>query len=92
MNDTKQEHWVPWRLCCIIQQCPFNLQVQTTDFLLKTGFRRQNNVLLLTPVAPEPGEHVCHWLWEIWKASKIWFALLSLWVPGIEHDLEVTPQ
>lgn len=71
---------------------PLQLQVVTTDELLKPDCGRNGNILLPAPTCLNVGEvQEWEWPWKIKAPHCRWLALLVPWGLGVQQDLHVTP-
>ena len=70
---------------------PVQLQVVTTDELLKPGHGRNGNILLPAPTCISMGEvQEWEWSWKIKATHCSWLVLLALWGLGEQRDLHFT--
>jgi len=71
---------------------PIQLEVATTDILLKPGYGTHGNILLSVPTEIAQGQMVdWTWLWKIKAPHMRWVILLAPWGQGLQQDFQVVP-
>ena len=71
---------------------PIQLEVATTDILLKPGYGTHGNILLSVPTEIAQGQTVdWTWLWKIKAPHMRWLALLVPRGQGLQQDSLVVP-
>ncbi|XP_054543882.1 uncharacterized protein LOC129144682 [Talpa occidentalis] len=71
---------------------PIQLQIKTSDILLKPGLGQQGNILLPAPTGVDPGQTVdWEWPWTVKAPHMRWVALIAPWGRGLEANLQIKP-
>ncbi|KAF6364785.1 hypothetical protein mRhiFer1_009894 [Rhinolophus ferrumequinum] len=71
---------------------PIQLQVTTSETLLKPGYGRNGNMLLPAPTCLKAGEwQQWTWPWQVKSPHCRWLGLIAPWGAGLTHDLQVMP-